>query len=283
MLGFLNINKPAGMTSHDVVAVLRRITHIKQIGHTGTLDPFATGVLPICIGKATRLLEYLKNDKTYIADVQFGKNTDTYDCDGQISETFDKKIERSDLENILPVFTGEIEQLPPLYSAIKINGKKLYEYARKGEQVEVQPRKVMIYAIKLLDFNYDFQTAKLEISCKSGTYIRSLAFDIAQKLGSGAFLTRLKRTKSDKFGIEKSLDLENLTLEKVQAKIINPVEILDIPRINVDNNDLNQIKNGVQIIKPATVDGLCTLVYNNKLCAIGEACGNIISMKKVLL
>ena len=155
MFGFLNINKPSGMTSHDVVAILRKVTKIKQIGHTGTLDPFATGVLPICIGKATRLLEYLHNDKTYTAKIQFGKNTDTYDCTGQITESFNKKAEREELEKILPDFTGEIEQLPPIYSAVKINGKKLYEYARMGEQIEIKPRKVTIYGIKLSNFDYD--------------------------------------------------------------------------------------------------------------------------------
>lgn len=282
MFGFLNINKPKGMTSHDVVAILRRITHIKQIGHTGTLDPFATGVLPVCIGKATRLIEYLGDDKGYIADIQFGANTDTYDRDGQITKTFDKKFEFTEFENILKGFTGEIEQLPPMYSAIKLNGKKLYEYARKGETVEVKPRKVVISDLKILDFDCAKQTAKLAILCKSGTYIRSLAFDIGKKLETGAYLTELQRTKSAEFDIKNSLDLENLTLEKIEKNLINPVEILDIPMINADDKELKLIKNGMPISK-LTADGFVGLVYNHELCAVGQAQRNSIKMKKVLL
>ena len=125
MFGFVNINKPKGMTSHDVVANVRRLTGIRQIGHTGTLDPFAEGVLPICIGRATRLIEYLDDDKAYLATVQFGSNTDTYDIDGQVTQTFDKKVTREEVEAILDDFRGEIEQMTPIYSAIKVNGKKV--------------------------------------------------------------------------------------------------------------------------------------------------------------
>ncbi|MBO7672569.1 tRNA pseudouridine(55) synthase TruB [bacterium] len=282
MFGFLNINKPKGMTSYDVVAVLRRITKIKQIGHTGTLDPFATGVLPVCIGNATRLSEYLHNDKSYIAQIKFGFNTDTYDCDGQITQTFDKKINREDLENILKDFTGEIEQLPPMYSAVKVNGKKLYEYARKGEIVEIKPRKVTIYELKLLDFSYENQTAKIFIDCKSGTYIRSLAFDIAQKLGTGAYLTELTRTKSDIFELENSLNLEGLTKETVEKNLINPSKVLKMPMVEVAEADLKLIRNGMSLEKKSS-DGFVGLVYNDELYAVGLAENNIIKMKKVLL
>ena len=153
MFGFLNINKPIAKTSHDVVAVLRRITKIKQIGHTGTLDPFAEGVLPICIGKATRLIEYLEDDKAYIGTIQLGKSTTTYDIEGEGVKFSDKKVTQEELENALLQFRGKIEQLPPIYSAIKVNGKKLYEYARKGEEVKIEPRKVNIYKLELVNFN----------------------------------------------------------------------------------------------------------------------------------
>ena len=143
MFGFLNVYKPKGMTSHDVVSVLRRTTKIKQIGHTGTLDPFAEGVLPICIGKATKLIEYLKDDKAYIGTIKLGKATDTYDIEGKVLKTSDKKVTLSEIESSLLNFRGEIMQTPPIYSAIKINGKKLYELARKGENVKIQPRKIM--------------------------------------------------------------------------------------------------------------------------------------------
>ena len=153
MFGFLNIYKPEGLTSHDVVAKLRRVTKIKQIGHTGTLDPFAEGVLPVCIGKSTRLIEYLEDDKEYLASVQFGKNTDTYDVEGQITAEFDKKVTRDEVFEALKIFEGEILQYPPAFSAIKIKGKKLYEYARQGQKVEIQPRKVFIEKIESCDFH----------------------------------------------------------------------------------------------------------------------------------
>ena len=207
MNGMLLINKPAGMTSFDVVAVLRRVTHIKQIGHTGTLDPFATGVLPICIGKATKLIEYLPDDKEYTATVQFGANTDTYDLEGEVTQTFDKKISQTDLKEILKDFEGEIEQLPPIYSAIKVKGKKLYEYAREGKEVEIKPRKVFIKKIELLSFDYEGQNAQILVECSKGTYIRSIAFDIGQKLNCGGYLIALKRTKAGMFSIEKSINL----------------------------------------------------------------------------
>ena len=161
MFGFLNIYKPKGMTSHDVVAVLRRLTKIKQIGHTGTLDPFAEGVLPICIGKSTRLIEYLADDKEYLATVQFGSNTTTYDLEGDIVENFNKKITKTELLAELENFKGEISQLPPIYSAIKVNGKKLYEYARKGEDVEIKPRTVVISKIELKSFDENTQSAQI--------------------------------------------------------------------------------------------------------------------------
>ena len=144
MFGFLNVNKPVKMTSHDVVSYLRKITKIKQIGHAGTLDPFAQGVLPVAIGKAARLIEYINNEKEYIAEISFGKTTDTYDCDGTIISVSDKKITQDDIINGLENFKGEIEQIPPVYSAIKVKGKKLYEYAREGKDVEITSRKIFI-------------------------------------------------------------------------------------------------------------------------------------------
>ena len=189
LFGFLNVYKPKGMTSHDVVGCLRRVTKIKQIGHTGTLDPFATGVLPICIGKSTRLIEYLEDDKEYLATVQFGKNTDTYDLDGEVVATFEKKVSEDDVRIALKSFEGEISQLPPIYSAIKVNGKKLYDYARAGQEVEIKPRTVFISKIELVEFNQENQEAKVLVACSKGTYIRSFAYDLGQNLGCGAYLS----------------------------------------------------------------------------------------------
>ena len=182
ILGFLNIRKPVGMTSHDVVYKIRKASGIKQVGHTGTLDPFAEGVLPVCIGKATRLIEYLNDDKEYLAVVKFGIETDTYDLDGNIISVSDKKITKSDLERILPEFRGEVMQTPPMFSAIKIKGKKLYEYARKGQQIEVEARKVFIEKLELKNFDIENQEAEILVKCSKGTYIRSIAHDIGAKL-----------------------------------------------------------------------------------------------------
>ena len=284
MFGFLNINKPKGMTSHDVVAVLRRITKIKQIGHTGTLDPFATGVLPICIGKATRLIEFLADDKAYIATVRFGSNTDTYDIEGQITQSFDKKITQQELESILPKFSGEIEQLPPIYSAIKVNGKKLYEYARKGEEVEIKPRKVNIFELKLKIFDYENQCAQLFVKCSAGTYIRSLAFDIGKELNCGAHLTDLTRTKAGNFSLDKTINLEDLSIEQIQQNIINPLTILNNIKIEATEHDLTKIKNGVALRDKKIPNNETILItYQNKICAVGFSEDNIIILKKVFL
>ncbi len=272
------------MTSHDVVARVRRLTGIRQVGHTGTLDPFAQGVLPICIGKATRLIEYLEDDKAYLATVQFGSNTDTYDLDGVVTETFDKKITREELDATLDEFRGEIEQFPPIYSAIKVNGKKLYEYARKGEEVEIKPRKVTIEKLELVSFDATAQTAQLGVKCSKGTYIRSLAFDIGKKLCAGAHLSDLVRTQAGRFTLEHAVQLETLTPEEVQSHVINPIEMLPLQTLEVEELDLAKIKNGVALHKTEIPNGQhLTLTYKNNICAVGFSEDNIISLKKVFL
>ena len=284
MNGLVIINKPVGMTSHDVVAVLRRVTKIRQIGHTGTLDPFATGVLPVCIGKATRLIEFLADDKAYLATIKFGANTTTYDLEGEITETFEKKVTREEVVQGLKNFYGEIEQFPPIYSAIKVNGKKLYEYARKGETVEIKPRKVVINKINLVDFDEKEQIAKVEIACSKGTYIRSIAYDLGKNLGCGAYLIALTRTQAGDFSINNALSLENLTIETVKNNLINPIDALPFEKIEVSQNELAKIKNGVAIPNPTHETGkFLTLVYENKICAIGFSVDNLINLKKVFL
>lgn len=284
MFGFLNIYKPKGITSHDVVSILRKITKIKQIGHTGTLDPFAQGVLPICIGKATRLIEYLQDDKEYIAQIQFGQNTDTYDIDGEVTENFDKKITADDLKNILPEFRGEISQLPPIYSAIKVNGKKLYDYARKGESVEIKPRKVTISKLELLDFDIEKQTAKIIVGCSKGTYIRSLAFDIGKKLGCGAFLSELTRTKAGTFNIENTVSLENLKAkEDVKNELINPIDILNLPIKELSEIEKEKVSHGMSIQNTTNIGDLdiVILIYSGNIYAVGEIESNMIIVRKV--
>lgn len=282
LFGFLNIYKPVGMTSHDVVSVLRRVTKIKQIGHTGTLDPFAEGVLPICIGKATRLIEYLQDDKEYLATVQFGAATNTFDLDGEKVFTSDKKVSRDDIKEGLKNFEGEISQLPPIFSAIKVKGKKLYEYARKGEEVEIQPRKVVIENIELKNFDEELQQAQILLKCSKGTYIRSIANDLGKILGCGGYLIKLIRTQAGKFRVENSVQLDGIDVE---SNLINPLGILNLPKIAVDNDDLARIKNGMPIYKTCDkIGNFVSLIYNDvEICAVGIADGEKIKLKKVFI
>lgn len=282
LFGFLNIYKPVGMTSHDVVAVLRRITKIKQIGHTGTLDPFAEGVLPICIGKATRLIEYLQDDKEYLATVQFGASTNTFDLDGEKTFVSEKKITKEEVIEGLKIFEGEISQLPPIFSAIKIRGKKLYEYARKGEEVEIQPRKVVIENIELKNFDEELQQAQILIKCSKGTYIRSIANDLGQNLGCGGYLVRLIRTQAGCFRVENSVQPDGIDVE---SNLINPLEVMLLPKIPIDDYDLTKIKNGMPILKSCDkIGNFVSLVYNDvEICAVGVADNNKIKLKKVFI
>lgn len=283
LFGFLNIYKPKGMTSFDVVARLRRVTKIKQIGHTGTLDPFAVGVLPICIGKATRLIEYLDDDKEYLATVQFGKDTDTYDLDGTVTKTYDKKITQEDLISILNDFRGEIEQLPPIYSAIKVNGKKLYEYARKGEEVEIKPRKVFISKLELENFDFEKQEAKIIVGCSKGTYIRSIAYDIGQKLNCGGYLTALERTKAGLFNREHSIPLGNFgEVSDVKNKLVNPIDVLPLSKVELNDIEKERVNHGMAIYNRGFKNSdVVILVYGGRIHAIGMVKDNQILVKKV--
>ena len=283
MFGVLNINKPRGMTSHDVVGVLRKILNTKQIGHTGTLDPFAEGVLPMCIGKATRLIEYFDNNKEYLATVQFGSSTDTYDLEGKILKTSSKKVKSEEIESALKDFEGEIEQTPPIYSAIKLGGKKLYEYARKGETVTIPKRKVTIYNIKLINFDETNQQAEILISCSQGTYIRSIANDLGENLGCYAHLIKLVRTQSGKFRIETAINLDD---ENIKDKIQNPLSAISLEKITVDEAQHKRISHGM----PVRIDGkelksgeFLILVYNNSIDAIGVYNDGEIKVKKVFI
>ena len=283
MFGFLNIYKPQGKTSHDVVAILRRITKIKQIGHTGTLDPFAEGVLPLCIGKSTRLIEYLEDDKAYIGTVQFGKSTTTYDIEGEEVNISDEKISLEDLENALPNFHGEIKQLPPIYSAIKVNGKKLYEYARKGEEVEIKPREVNIHKLEVVNFNEEKQTAELLIECSKGTYIRSIAHDLGEALGCYGHLVKLVRIKAGQFKIENSIKLDDLeSIEQVSKKLIYPLEYLNYPKYELNEEEKNKVSHGMSLNVNLS-DGITILTFNNKLIAVANIENKKAKMLKVFI
>ncbi|MDO5306288.1 MAG: tRNA pseudouridine(55) synthase TruB [bacterium] len=283
MFGFININKPKGITSHDVVAILRRILKIKQIGHTGTLDPFAEGVLPICIGKATRLIEFLEDEKAYIGTVQFGKSTDTYDVDGKIINTSEKQITFEDLENALKDFRGEIEQTPPIYSAIKINGKKLYEYAREGKDVEIKPRKVYIQKLEILSFDEIKQQAELYIECSKGTYIRSIANDLGLALQTYGYLTKLVRVKAGKFTLRESIELNKLnSKEKCLAHLISPIEKLNYPKYELTKAEFDKVSHG-NPIQIESQNGITILIYENKIVAVANIDENLAKILKVFI
>ncbi len=283
MFGLLNIYKPVGKTSHDVVAYLRRVLKIKQIGHTGTLDPFAEGVLPICIGKSTRLIEYLPDDKAYLAFVQFGKSTDTYDIEGKETFSTDKKVTENEIVENLHLFEGEIEQIPPIYSAIKVNGKKLYDYAREGKEVEIKPRKVVINKIELKNFDFENQVAQIYIECSKGTYIRSIANDLGKSLDNGAHLIKLIRTNVGKFYVENSIKLDDIkTVDDVSANLINPLEVLNLPKYELDDKECEKISHGQPLLNKSmkSVDFLI-LVYNNRIKAVATADEKFIKVIKV--
>ena len=283
MFGFLNVYKPQGKTSHDIVAILRRVTKIKQIGHTGTLDPFAEGVLPICIGKATRLIEYLEDDKAYIGTIQFGKSTTTYDTEGEGVNVSTQKVTLQEIENALPNFRGEIQQLPPIYSAIKVNGKKLYEYARAGEEVKIEPRGVNIYKLELINFDEEKQIAELAIECSKGTYIRSIANDLGETLGCYGHLIKLVRTKAGKFEINETVKLKDIeTKEQVEQKLIYPLEYLNYPKYELNEHEKDKVSHGMAI-QTNLDNGTAILTHKNELIAMVSVESRIAKASKVFI
>ena len=283
MFGFINVYKPRGKTSHDVVAILRRVTKIKQIGHTGTLDPFAEGVLPICIGKATRLIEYLDDDKAYIGTIQFGKSTDTYDIEGKTVNSSEKKVTLEEIQDKLHLFRGEIQQIPPIYSAIKVKGKKLYEYARKGEEVKIEPRTVNISKLEIVSFDEEKQSLEVLIECSKGTYIRSIANDLGEAVGCYGHLIKLVRIKAGKFNLESAQNLENLdSYEKVKNNLIYPIDYLDYEKYELSQQEREKVSHGMAI-EINTKDSLIVLTFKSELIAIAEVNNYKARMLKVFI
>lgn len=224
MEGFLNLNKPAGLTSHDCVARVRRLVRLKRVGHGGTLDPAATGVLPIALGKATRLLQYMQQDKAYRATIRLGVRTATDDLEGEVVAT--QSAAGLTLENVKPLlqlFEGKIQQVPPMYSAIQVKGKRLYDLARAGETAQVPERTVEVYQIQVLDWRPgEFPEIEVAIACGSGTYIRAIARDLGTALNTGGTLASLIRTRSSGFDLVNSLTLEELEAQ-LHEKTFQPV------------------------------------------------------------
>lgn len=258
MNGIINVFKPKDMTSHDVVNILRRITGIKRIGHTGTLDPMATGVLPICIGKATRVSEYLLNlDKEYIADLTLGYQTDTLDMEGQIINTSDKEVTRERIIEVINTYVGDILQTPPMYSALKFKGKKLYELAREGKTVERPKRQVKIYSIDLLNID-DNKTITFKVHCSRGTYIRSLCDDIGFDLGTFGYMSYLMRSKAGSFEIQDSYSLnylKSLNTDEIKEILIPMDRALGhMDTFEIDDKYYDRLINGVKIKLEDNID-----------------------------
>ena len=248
MDGIINVYKEKGFTSHDVVAKLRGILHMKKIGHTGTLDPAAEGVLPICLGTATKKCDLLMDEKkTYVAYVRLGIRTDTLDMEGTVLEEREVSVTREDVEEILPQFHGEIQQIPPMYSALKVKGKRLYDLARQGIEVERKPRTVHIFSLKLLGFHPDEKIMQLEVTCSKGTYIRTLADDMGERLGCGACLKYLLRTRVGMFQVEDALKLSEIqALVQDEKPPVLPTDIVfqQYPALTLRKEAVKLCQNG---------------------------------------
>jgi len=249
MEGILIVNKPKGFTSQDVVSKVKKILNIKKAGHTGTLDPLATGVLPILIGNYTKISKYLiEHDKIYQAKIKLGEKRTTGDLEGNVIETSNVKIiDEVKIKEILKSMLGKQQQVPPMYSAIKVNGKKLYEYARAGETVAVPAREIEIYQLELIEFQEDEQILKIQVNCSKGTYIRTLCEDIAVKLGTVGFMLDLQRIQVDQFRIEKAITLEELEKQKehIEEYLIKMETVFqNLPKINLPVAQKNLLLNG---------------------------------------
>lgn len=253
MTGVLILDKPAGFTSFDAVAVCRRLCHERKIGHTGTLDPMATGVLPLLLGKATRAASLLEDtDKEYEAGFRLGVSTDTEDSTGKVLETSDTPVSRELLESLLPRFRGEIMQVPPMYSAVSKDGKRLYELARKGIEVERDARPVTIFKLELMEYHEETREGKLTVSCSKGTYIRTLIADLAKAAGSLGVMTALRRTKACGFTLADAITLDEakaLSEAGTLEEKLRPVESLfvHLPTVTVSGAQAARFGNGGQL------------------------------------
>ena len=277
MNGIILIDKPKEYTSHDIVAVIKKISK-EKVGHTGTLDPNATGVLPLLIGKATGISKYLINhDKTYIATLRLGIKTDTADSEGNVVE--EKEVPQLSEEVIVKVLNsmiGKQSQVPPMYSAIKVNGKKLYEYARQGKTVEVKGRDIEIYDMKLLDLNLDEEEVVFEISCSKGTYIRTVCENVAEKLNTVGYMKELRRVKVGEFEIQDSINIEDIrnNQDLLEERIVSIEKFFnDKEKIELNDKELQLFLNGVMITKQ-NIEDIYRIYNNDKFIGLGIISNN---------
>ena len=277
MQGIIIINKPQGFTSQDVVSKAKKILNVKKAGHTGTLDPLATGVLPVLLGNYTKLSKYLiEHDKTYIAKIKLGERRVTGDQEGEVIETKqvnDENISVENVENVLKSFLGKQMQTPPIYSAIKVDGKKLYEYARQGIDVKIEPREIEVYKLDLLNVDLEEKEIEISVSCSKGTYIRVLCEDIAKKLDTVGYMSYLNRIVVDKFKIEDAIDFETLEKNKddeefLKNNLITMEEMFsDFPKLILNSRKIELFLNGVMLTFK-NKDGIYN-VYNESNIYIG--------------
>ena len=288
MDGVINVYKPEGITSFDVVWKIRKLAHTKKVGHTGTLDPEACGVLPICIGKGTKIVDYIMNgSKEYKGILRLGITTDTYDREGRITSESDVKCSEDEIVNTIKSFIGEIGQVPPMYSALKVNGVRLYELARKGIEIERKERFINIYDIKIIEMNIPYVT--FIVKCSKGTYIRSLCNDIGAKLNCGGAMWGLERTKTSIFDIENSIHLDALSEENIGSKVISIETALgEFPSVTFKNYHKKQLLNGVpitddEVFKDLKKDELYRVYFEeNNFYGLGTLQPNGFKMKKSL-
>ena len=247
MNGILNVFKPTGMTSFDVVRIIKKITHVKKVGHAGTLDPEASGVLPVCIGKATKAIDYIMGDfKIYEAELKLGVITDTYDREGKILSENEVNASTEEIIQCINSFKGEIKQVPPMYSALKVNGKKLYELARAGIEIEREARSIVIYDIEIVDIKIPY--VKFRVKCSKGTYIRSLCYDIGDLLKCGGMMWNLQRTATGQFHIEDTINIHDLNEENIIGHIM-PIESIfqNNTKVTIEDRFVKFLLNGVVV------------------------------------
>ncbi len=274
MTGFLLVDKPPGWTSHDVVAKIRRLSGVKKVGHAGTLDPMATGLLVVAVGPVTRLLRFLQDlTKTYVAEATFGIATDSLDADGEITEQSPMAFDRRQLDEAVSAFVGDIEQIPPMVSAVKVGGKKLYELAREGKQIERDARSVTIHQFEVLGFEPgEFPVASFRIQSSKGTYVRTLVDDVAKRLGGRAHLTALRRTTNGSLSVTDAATIDQLEVDGVERHLIDPATALaDLPSFSVGAEDAAALRHGRQVRIPGTFEGsVAAIGLDGDLVAVGE-------------
>ena len=292
--GIINVNKPAGWTSQDVCSKLRHVLHIKKIGHTGTLDPMATGVLPVCIGKATRIIEYYDKDtKSYHASMKLGITTDTLDITGEVLETSGySNVSEKAVTEAFKAYAGHVLQIPPKYSALKINGKRAYDLAREGKNFEIKAREIIIYDNSITRIDLEAGEIEFDVTCSKGTYIRTICDDIGRELGCGAVMTALTRTASGFFRIEDSHTLEEIMeAEDPLGSMMIPADITleKLGKIELNNNRITAFlngnsswSNGFRITETSSFDSMYRVYGNGSFLGVGEVENSSLVPRKVI-